>query len=313
MKRHIFLSMFLMLSASTFAVSPDAQESRAERKTQFSAPLVGAWQEEGGRTLINFEAGRITLFDGSELSFRGLIRQEEEALILRNDGIREVWKASLQQDGSLRIENGSTLMLFHKLDNVPPAVRLEPLPLGPSEPLSAGRIQAIKDEIASRFELEQKILKTPGRKHEYAGTVDANHGYLVDLIREVGWIDADRFGNQTSVYATIIAKHTNDLRLMMTALPFAETAFRNSGDGQTYAVLYDAFQLRIGNPQRYGTQVGEDESGNPFLLPVENDDLEAVNERLRAMGVPTLDQYLTDLRNLLYPGKEIRIAKEETY
>lgn len=314
MKRlSLLASMFLLLSASSFAVSPDTPGARAERKTRLSAPLLGAWQEEGGRTLMNFEAGRITLFDGSELSFRGLIREEDEALILRNDGVREVWKVGLQQDGRLRIESGSMLMLLHKLDNVPPAVRLEPLPLGRSEALPAERVQAIQEEIASRFRLEQEILKTPARKAEYAGAVDANHRYLVDLIREIGWIDADRFGNQTSVQATIIAKHSNDLRLMMTALPFAETAFRNSGDGQTYAVLYDAFHLRIGNPQRYGTQVDEDENGNPFLLPVENDDLEAVNDRLRAMGVPTLDRYLSDLRNLLYPGKEIRIAKEEAY
>ncbi len=78
-------------------------------------------------------------------------------------------------------------------------------------------------------------------------------------------------------------------------------------------MLYDAFHLRIGEPQRYGTQVGEDKNGNPYLLPVENDDIEAVNERLRSMGIPPLEKYLADLRDFLYPGKEVRIAKEADY
>ncbi len=282
--------------------------------SQFPEPLLGAWEEDAGKTLMNVQPERIALFDGATLSFRGLIRTETDSLVLRNEGLKEFWKYKLLENGKLSVETGKGRMLLNRLNAPPPAVQLEPLPLGAATALPADRVLAIQNEIATRFRHEQDLVKDPARKSGYPAAVAENRTYLVNLIREIGWIDSGRFGSQTALYATIIAKHTEDLGLMMTALPFAESAFKDSGDGQTYAVLYDAFQLHIGEPQRYGTQVGEDENGNPFLLPVENDDVAAVNERLRSMGIPPLEKYLEDLRVALYPDKkEIRIAKEAAY
>ncbi len=232
MRKYTYYALLsLAFATASHAASPERipEDGRLERKAQFAEPLLGAWQEEGGKTLMYVEPVRITLFDGAALTFRGLIRLEADSLILRNDGDKEVWKAALQQDGRLRVENGSTVMYLHKLDNVPPAVRLEPLPLGPADPLPADRVRAIQEEIALRFHHEQDLLRDQAKRDRYPSAVAENRQYLVDLIREIGWIDADRFGSQTSVFATIIAKHTSDLRLMMTALPYAETAFRNSG------------------------------------------------------------------------------------
>lgn len=294
------------LTPAPLALAP----ARAAESPQLPALLHGAWEGEDGKTLMNVEPRRITLFNGEKLSFRGVVRIENDLLILRNNGEREVWKAAVQRDGRLKVERGSATSHYRRLNAVPAAVQLNPLPLGPAKPLPEAQTRAIQDEIITRFRQEQDILKDPARKAvTYKEVVAANRQFLVNLIQEVGWIDVDRFGAQVACYATIMAKHTGDLRLMMTVLPHAERAFRDSGDGQTYAILYDEFHLGIGDPQRYGTQVAEDQDGQPYLLPVEDDDLEAVNERLRSMGVPPLEKYLKDLRDALYPGKEIHIKK----
>jgi len=112
-------------------------------------------------------------------------------------------------------------------------------------------------------------LKNPTRGDEGKEIRQSNLSYLRQTLAEVGWIDSDRFGQRTSVYTVLLAKHTEDLRLMLTILPYASTELKKSKKGQTYAILYDAVQLELGRKQLYGTQVTADEKG-PFVLPLED-------------------------------------------
>jgi hypothetical protein len=136
-----------------------------------------------------------------------------------------------------------------------------------------------------------------------------NLRFLTALVQEVGWLDTARFGEKTSVYATILLKHTGDLPLSLAALPFIERDLKLTGDGQSYAVLYDGVQLELGRKQRYGTQIAVDAQGNPYVLPLE--DPAKVDEYLKEMGVPPLSQYLADVSKYLYQGKPVRLAKPE--
>lgn len=136
-----------------------------------------------------------------------------------------------------------------------------------------------------------------------------NLDFLTNLVGDIGWIDVERFGAQTAVYATILAKHTEDLRLMMAILPQAQKDLKLSGEGQTYAVLYDGLQIELGGKQRYGTQIAEDDQGEPYVLPVE--DPRKINAYLDEMGLPPYSQYLADLKEYFYPDKSIRWAPED--
>jgi hypothetical protein len=95
---------------------------------------------------------------------------------------------------------------------------------------------------------------------------------------------------------------------MMTILPYAERDLKESGDGQTFAILYDALQLDLGRKQLYGTQLSEDAQG-PFVLPME-EPREKVNERLKRLGLPDLDEYLSLASQALYSGKRVQIRHD---
>src|SRR4051794_34686865 len=213
-----------------------------QRLASFPPALVGAWQEQDGDRLINIEAHRMIELDGGDLLVRGLIRQDGDTLVLRKMGLKQTWTAALA-DGQLKLEpankdkdKGGT---FRHLDRVPSEVKLEPLPVGSSRThLPAERIQVIRNEIKSRFEAEQVLLKDRSQpRDKILGVQKDNLAYLKQLLKETGWVDARRFGAKTSVDAVIMAKHTLDLRLMMTMLPYAKHDLKDSGDGQTYAVL----------------------------------------------------------------------------
>jgi hypothetical protein len=280
---------------------------------RFAKVLIGAWKEEVGGRLLNIEADRIIRSSQGDLVVRGLIRQDGEKLTLRRQGVQEAWTATLS-GGFLRLASNDQHAqemagTYRRLDQVPEEVRLDPLPVVPSKPLSADQIKALQDEITRRFKKEQELFKQS--KKDDSGVREmlaGNQAFLREQLGTVGWIDSARFGAKTSVYAVILAKHTHDLRLMLTVLPYAEHDLKDSGDGQTFAVLYDALQLDLGRKQLYGTQISEDANG-PYVLAME-ESREQVNRRLREMGLPDLDEYLHQISQAFYAGRPVQIRQD---
>lgn len=266
--------------------------------------LQGAWQQ--GSQVIRIEPERIVEFDGQGLVVRGLVGRAGDRLTLRRGGLKEDWRASVQ-GSALRLEHAGSATVYHRLDQVPPQVDLSPLPVAPSHQLPASRVDDIQKEIAERFESEQVQLKDPTRGEDRSTLRRSNLGYLRGLLADVGWIDSDRFGQRTSVYTVLLAKHTEDLRLMLTVLPHASEELKKSGKGQTYAILYDAVQLDLGHKQRYGTQVTEDAKG-PYVLPLE--DPQHVDNYLADLGLPPLQIYLAQVRTHLYNGRPVRLLDD---
>jgi hypothetical protein len=303
-------SIILRLTVLTlcFACSGSMQEGMG-----IGPGLRGAWQEQGEERFLHIQKDQIVEFTNQKgLTVRGFVRWEQDQLVLRCSGREEKWTPSLQS-GRLRLDGPEGVHTFVRLDEVPPEVELKPLVLGASNPLPPERTQAIQAEIESRFRAEQELFRAIWKNRERRPEADQlkreNLVYLSTLLREVGWIDAARFGAKTSVYTVILAKHTGDLRLMMTILPLAEKDLKNSEEGQTYAVLYDALQLDLGHKQLYGTQIAEDEDG-PYVLPFEGSE-ENVEQRLRALGLPSFAEYRTEVGKALYSGKQVRLARNE--
>lgn len=276
----------------------------------FPSVLKGAWEEQRGSRRLSFERELMIERSDSSLVVRGLVRKQgRDRLILRKKGFPEEW-AFRVRDGILTLEpigkhkDPETGGTFRRLDRVPPDLKLDPLPVARPKKLSPEQIQSIQTEIARRFTEEQELLKrTPQPRDEILQVQKENLGYLIDLVEDVGWLDADRFGAKTSVNTVIMAKHTHDLRLMLTLLPYAKRDLKDSGDGQTFAVLYDATQLELGRKQVYGTQVTKDEKGMGCILPLQ-DSREEASRRLVEMGLPDLDEYLKVLSQAFFPGQQ---------
>jgi len=92
-------------------------------------------------------------------------------------------------------------------------------------------------------------------------------------------------------------------------LPWIEKDLKFTGEGQTFAIIYDAVQLELGRKQRYGTQIGEDAHGNPFVIACEEPN--RVDEYLSQMSLPSLSSYMADVSKYLYNGKPVRLATPE--
>ncbi len=163
-------------------------------------------------------------------------------------------------------------------------------PLGSPTSLPPERVELIQAELHRRAELDQAVRKDPKRAAEMPSIDEDNTAYLAQLIAEVGWIDADRFGKVASIDAFLIVQHSGDLSLMMAALPGLERdAKPGQPMGEFYALLYDRLHLMLGERQRYGSQIGADEHGNLVVLPLE--DPTHVDDRRRDVGLPPLREY----------------------
>lgn len=276
----------------------------------FPSALKGAWEEQGGSRRLSFERKRMIARSGTDLVVRGLIRRQgRDRLLLRKNGFPEEWSFSIN-NGILTLQpigrhkSPDPGGVFRRLDRVPPDLKLDPLPVASRKKLSSEEIQSIQAEVARRYTEEQELLeRTPQPRDEIKKKQLENLDYLTKLLRDIGWTDASRFGAKTSVNVVIMAKHTHDLRLMVTLLPYAKKDLKDAGDGQTFAVLFDATQLQLGKKQLYGTQVAKDDQGRGCILPLQ-DSKEAASRRLTEMGLPDLDEYLKVLCQAFFPGQE---------
>jgi hypothetical protein len=272
------------------------------------AALQGAWRQVDGERLCYVHGSEVFIFDEGRLSVYGVVHHRPGTLVLRSEGKLSVWHASLK-DRVLEFGRDADVKTYRKLTSLPAQLVLKPFPLGEAKPLPAERVKLIQDEIARRWERDQEVRKDPAQK-ALALKVDAdNREYFLNLLHEVGWLDAARFGTKTSVYATLFVKHIYSLALNLAALPYVERDLKATGEGQIYAILYDDTQLHLGRKQRYGTQLDQDAQGNPYVLPLEQP--RKVDELLKAIGQPPLATYLADASRVLYDGKPIRLATPE--
>jgi hypothetical protein len=204
---------------------------------------------------------------------------------------------------------------------VPPELELKPWALGQRDKVPGDKTKAIQKELERRLKLDQDVRKKmmdPAMRAKIKTEADArafqeeaakidrdNTRYLKSLVGEIGWIDAERFGANTANAAFLIVQHSGDLRLMMAALPEIEKDLKAKRiDGQGYALLYDRLKLRLGEKQRYGTQVDIDPSGKGtvVVLPLEN--RAKVDEFRKEIGMFPLSRYL-DMIKQMTGAKEI--------
>ncbi|HSJ74688.1 MAG TPA: DUF6624 domain-containing protein, partial [Gemmatimonadales bacterium] len=198
---------------------------------------------------------------------------------------------------------------------VPPELVLTPVPMGAASPLPPERVEAIAAELVRRFERDQAARKTSSgpvlgpEELAWMLAVDAdNRSYLLDLLREVGWIDIGRFGKKASTAALVMIKHHEDPAIQMAVLPFIEKDFVPSGgDTGLFAIFIDGLRMTLGETQRFGSQVGRDASGEPCVLPLEDPD--HVEARRKEIGLSPLSEYMAERSEVW--GKPVRLQCAE--
>jgi len=124
---------------------------------------------------------------------------------------------------------------------------------------------------------------------------------LKNIISLYGWPGKSLVGEEAAKAAFLILQHA-PLAEQEKLLPlFREAVAQGNALPRNLALLEDRIRLRNGQKQIYGSQVSAGPDGLPKLDPIENP--EAVNQRRKSVGLPTIEEYLDILEAQL--GKRI--------
>lgn len=181
---------------------------------------------------------------------------------------------------------------------IPDELLQKPLALGTTKP-SELKIKEIQDELAKRHAEDQAIQRAyykdpnPKRREEADEVMSNNTAYLLELVKEFGWIDVERFGVEASSSAFLIVQHSGHIPMMRAALPAIEedVKAKKLGSAAPYALLYDRLALQLGGKQRYGSQTCRDAHGDQVVRPLENPG--KVDDFRKELGLVPLAEYLS--------------------
>ncbi len=288
--------LFLAGMNAGYAENPTAKENgNILRMDEF----LGAWElvtadstgrkntEPGIRMLI--ENDRLIMYSSSRHSFLPLIVRKNGCYVRL--GTQYVPVVFTYSEKNLIVVLNKKKSTYVRLDKTPDSLIVKPMVFGKQKELKPERIASVQKELARRRQKDQEV-RTVREKASQMRTVDRdNTEYLKKLVKEIGWIDCQRFGKKTSNAAFLIVQHSGDLPLMMAALPEIEKDV-NAGriDGQPYTLLYDRLQLFLGYRQKYGTQIGSNADGAPVVFPLI--DRSRVEEFRKQLGIFPLKRYL---------------------
>jgi hypothetical protein len=293
-------------------------------------PIKGTWQSEDDSTLrLDATSHHLQFVRAGEPQLIGKVLDWTDTQIRLCENGWETRRDYRRMPTRLILSDPATGVeqAFRKLDAAPLDEAVQPLSLPEPQPLPSSQIEAIQAEIGRRLAIDQGAVVPPAIERNRRsdpgytwshpepswGSVEdlrrvavlaEEAQYIRKLVSEVGWIDVDRFGPSTSDAALLLVQHSGDLPLMLAVLPRVEKELqKRKNDGDSYALLFDRTRLRLGEKQRYGTQIGRDALGQPFVLPVEDP---AKVPRLREeLGLSPLENVIR-----FFGGSQVRFSED---
>ena len=269
----------LLLLAATFSADPSGTDS-----------YLGVWQEEGDSgAVLWFEEQRCGRLRDKQPTFYRVVYSEDRAQL---ESWGRVTTLNLRREGDvLLVTEGELESRFLPLQEVPIALQVKPYDLPGDVELDSDTIAVLGEDLGTREAEDQRVRIDPTQRGRMQSVDEDNTAFLLNVIQEVGWIDAKRFGRESAYAAFLLVQHSRDLRLLRTAQPLIQKDVEAGLlEGQAYALLFDRLQLRLGFKQRYGSQIGILDGGVQVLMPCE--DYEAVDRNRSAVGLGPLADYL---------------------
>jgi hypothetical protein len=290
--------------------------------------VEGIWQDnEQADYLVAIGNEQVVVsFGGQVRKVATILDSMESSLRLCEDGQDSM--RELSWDGNnLTIRDPRTDEEHHlrRLPSHPGDLRIAALQIPEPMPVAADVAQQVEGELGRHVRADQDAQKSRfeqlwgiGAKQSSTAAGQAlpedldtlnmvavkaeNTKFLKELVSKLGWIDSRRFGAVAADYAFLLAQHSQDLPLMLAALPKIKAEVEAGRlEGDTYALLYDRIQLLLGKKQYYGTRMGKDPTGQPIVLPTELP--EAVDERRKSLGMDPLSVYVK-----IFGAREVRFS-----
>ena len=123
-------------------------------------------------------------------------------------------------------------------------------------------------------------------------TDESNLEVLEKILAQHGWLSEEQIGKTANITQFLVIQHS-DLEVQEKYLPIMKQAVREGkADARSLALLIDRVNLRKGELQVYGSQVGTDpDNGEQYVLPVIEP--ERINERRASVGLPPIEEYIS--------------------
>jgi hypothetical protein len=164
--------------------------------------------------------------------------------------------------------------------------------------------QAVRSELAADGSLFR------GYHPRMAAVHDTNAARLREIIREHGWLTITLVGLAGANAAHRIAQHSinhPDFMRECRAL-IKDASERGQVPREHFAYIDDRIRVYEGLLQRFGTQWRDGTNG---VEPYPVDDWDAVNQRRRDLGLPTLEEMMSEPGERLSPEEFARMRSEE--
>jgi hypothetical protein len=164
------------------------------------------------------------------------------------------------------------------------------------------RDSALRRELLVMVDADQRVRQGFGSQmgsEEVARmqAADAKHtARMKAIVVQHGWPGRSLVGDDGAHAAWLLVQHA-DAAFMAQCLPLMEHAVSaGEASAKDYAYLLDRVRMSQGKPQVYGTQFISGADGKFVLHPVE--DAEHVDERRRAIGLPSMAEYEKKIREV---------------
>lgn len=129
--------------------------------------------------------------------------------------------------------------------------------------------------------------------HEMQRVDKLNQEQICKILDSKGFVGSDKVGDAVGTFWAVI-QHS-DVNIQKKYLPlFQEAAQKGDIAKEGIAMMEDRINMFEGKPQRYGSQIEEDEHGNPRLYKLLDES--KVDEWRSEMGMEPLKDYLRKMR-----------------
>jgi hypothetical protein len=274
--------------------------------------LLGCWLGQDDPTfMIRFEPTKCAMMRKGKLQFYRA-KYEPGKVMLAQSVFQLHYE--YKRIGESLVLTSTVPITFKKASSELPQLQIQPLILGVAAKISEDQAEQIRRELARRRTLDQEVRhpRDPSLPDEVLAKemwkVDAeNTSYLEGVVKELGWVDAVRFGAAACNDAFLLVQHSQSLPLMTTVLPkVKEDVTSGRIGGQTYALLYDRTHLELGERQRFGTQMARNPAGDLVIPALE--DREKVDQYRKEVGMGPISDYL---RSFGHGGKKTTVIFED--
>jgi hypothetical protein len=168
-------------------------------------------------------------------------------------------------------------------------LRAELLEMGRADQEVRARFMAVVDlgDIESALETDEAREIWA----EMAAVDERNQSRLDEIVSQYGWPSDELVGADAASAALLIIEHSG-LETKERYLPILREAVdAGRAESSLLAQLEDEVSVRTTGYQIYGTEISLD-TGVPVLVPIA--DVEGLDARRAAMGLPPMDEYLRE-------------------